>query len=547
MVQNPMVAVRATLILLTAVMFTEPAFGQARTLQPKVLEPKPLPQIVAPVAPPILPAGIPAGAVVVPNNTPSSAAGLPLSPLEQIQYLESKLNFSNPIGPHTRPQNVDIVRNVNRQVRLMNCYSPNIVLFVLNDVGIGDLGAYGQEKIRTPNIDNLAANGIRFDQFYSGSALGTPSRASLMLGLHTGHMSIRGEGPNDILKPGDVTLPEVLWQGGYTTAGIGEWDVGNANSSSSPNNQGFDYWYGFMNTQEAADPYPDFVWINTERVPIPENNGGQEKQYANDILTDAAVAYLIEYRKRPVRPFFLYLPLTLPGNTTKVPNDAPYSHEEWTQEQKNQAAILTRADDTVGRIVDALRRLGLAGNTAIFLTSDNGPSPGNARDIAFFNSTRGLRGAAGDLHEGNIRVPMIVSFPRHTSLRGTDNVPRAHWDVFPTIADLTNTLMRPTRLDGISMFTIPTSEKPVHEYLYWQIDGDRPTKALRWEDWKAITTAEQDMELYQLARDSVEKENLVVQQPEIAAKLQGLMQNAQMPLMPKPAVPPQVRTSMLPR
>lgn len=557
-------SVSGLLVIVLAVLanglFTAHLQGQARTIQPKVVEPRPLP-----------PGGLPAinrgsiAGVSAPAAGPVVLIDARTSLLSEIEKLEAELDPNDPIFP---PPPGPKIREVNRQMRLLNCWSPNIVLIVLNDVGYGDLGAYGQKKIRTPHIDTLAAHGIRFDQYYAGSALGIPSRATLMTGFHTGHLPIRGEGPADILQSSDITVAEVLWKAGYTTAGIGEWDLGDLTTPGSPRKQGFDYWYGFLTPEEAADPYPDFVWINEDHVRVAQNNAGQEGRYGNDLLADAAVAYLLQYRKRPPgRPFFLYMPLTLPGTTTKVPNDAPYTNEDWTQAQKDQAAILTRADDTVGRVMDALRRLQLSENTIVFVTSDNGHSLRDGEDPAFFNSSGGLRGAAGDLHEGGIRVPMIVSVPRRVStgviaagfiptpivppvaaprvvVPGlasdvflspglVDTVPRAHWDVLPTLENMTSAWWKPRPIDGISLFATPTGPtQQVHDYLYWQMRGDPVREALRVDDWKALATGNQIVELHDLKTDVAEADNVLAQQQEVAARIATLMQEAQLPLKP---------------
>lgn len=438
-----------------------------------------------------------------------------------------------------REQNARAIKNANRQVRPNHNHAPNVVLVVLDDAGYGDFGSYGQKKIQTPNLDRLAAQGVRFSQFYAGSPIGTAARASLMTGLHTGHLAIRGQGPEDVLKPENCTVAEVLWQGGYTTAGMGLWDLGGPATTGGPNKQGFDFWYGFMDRQEAADPYPDFLWINERKVPIAENANGKEGKYANDIFTEAALTYLDEYTRQPRRPFFLYLPLTLPGTTTKVPSDTPYSDEKWTQEQKNFAATVTRADDTVGRIIDRLKKLNLAGNTAILVTSDGGHSPRQGEDPKFFDSSGGLRGATGDLYEGGIRVPMLMAWPGMMERGIVDSIPRAHWDVMPTLVNLTASIYQPLPIDGVSMLVSLQgvgAKRPVHDYLYWLVKGGKGIEAMRRDNWKAVRPAAmQPLELYNLAEDAGETKNAAAQNPEVVTKIESLIKEAQVPLIRGPA------------
>ena len=364
---------------------------------------------------------------------------------------------------------------------------PNIVWIMADDLGYGDLGCYGQSVIRTPNIDRLAAAGVRFTDCYAGSTVCAPSRCTLMTGLHTGHARIRANGVVP-LAPDDVTVAEVLKSAGYVTGMFGKWGLGEPGTTGIPNRQGFDEWFGYLNQHHAHNYYPDYLWKNEGKVELPNvvanNVATQRVTYSADLFTREALDFLDRHQHDR---FYLYLPFTLPhanneaGNRgMEVPSDAPYTNESWPQAQKNHAAMITYLDAEVGRVLEKLTELKLAGNTIVFFTSDNGPHREGGADPEFFQSSGPLRGFKRALYEGGIRVPMIVRYPGHITPGTTSKQVWAFWDALPTLAELAGATA-PTRLDGISMLPAILGEKAAgraqqnHEYLYWEFSERGPS------------------------------------------------------------------------
>src|SRR5947207_818407 len=267
---------------------------------------------------------------------------------------------------------------------------PNIILIVADDLGYGDLGCYGQTRIQTPNLDKLAAEGIRFTDFYAGSTVCAPSRCALMTGLHTGHAFIRGNG-SQALRPQDLTVAQILRDAGYHTGLIGKWGLGNENTTGTPLEKGFDEFAGYLDHVHAHDYYTDHLWRSDSGTGtndwefFPENQGAK-RLYMHDLFTKAALNFVSINKPdqfNQYRSFFLYLAYTIPhanneeakrsGNGMQVPDDAPYSSEAWPQPEKNKAAMITRLDRDIGSLVAKLQELKIDENTVILFTSDNGP------------------------------------------------------------------------------------------------------------------------------------------------------------------------------
>jgi len=411
---------------------------------------------------------------------------------------------------------------------------PNIIFILADDLGYGDLGCYGQTKIKTPNIDRLASEGMRFTQCYAGSTVCAPSRSALMTGQHTGHTRIRG---NDAypLQPDDITVAEVLQKAGYKTGAIGKWGLGLANTTGNPTKHGFEEWFGYFSQTHAHDYYPTELFRNDRAVPFEENAGGRRGQYSHDAFTRAATNFV---RVTKYLSFFLYLPYTIPhannelgkktGNGMEVPSDAPYSKEQWPQPEKNKAAMITRLDRDIGVLLQQLKKLNIDSNTVIFFTSDNGPHKEGGVKPEFFNSSGGLRGIKRDLYEGGIRVPMIVRWPGKIPAGKVSDQVWAFWDFLPTATAIARE-KPPENIDGISMLPTLLGQKQTnqHEFLYWEFHEKGTKQAVRMGDWKAVRLAPKEpIELYNLKNDLGETNNVATQNPEIISKIESYLLTA---------------------
>jgi arylsulfatase A-like enzyme len=425
---------------------------------------------------------------------------------------------------------------------------PNIVLIVADDLGYGDLGCYGQKKILTPNIDKLAQEGTRFTQCYAGSTVCAPSRCSLMTGMHNGHNRIRDNLPHNVwLRPDDLTVAGVLKQAGYKTGGMGKWALGNPGSWGIPNYQGFDYWYGHLNQDQAHFYYPDYLWENDkvellQKVVMKDdvgklqgNRGGKNIWYTHDLFTEKAVSFIEQNREDP---FFLYLAYTIPHfsdypkDTPEhyiVPSDEPYSDKDWPQIARNYAAMITRMDHDVGRIMELIKKLGIDENTIVFFTSDNGPYKGSPIPIEFFDSNGVLRGGKRDVYEGGIRIPMIVRWPGRVPAAKVSDQIWAFWDLLPTAAGLAG-LPAPKDIDGISMLPVLLGKpQKSHEYLYWDYGHVRKTykQAVRMGHWKGVRNGiRAPIELYNLNQDLAESTDVASKHPQVVAQIEQIMRTA---------------------
>jgi len=404
---------------------------------------------------------------------------------------------------------------------------PNIIFILADDLGYGDVGCYGQKSIKTPSIDRMAAEGVRFTQCYSGSTVCAPSRCALMVGQHTGHCIIRG---NDRvpLRPEDVTVAEVLKKAGYATAIIGKWGLGEPGTTGIPNRKGFDYWFGYLNQKHVHDYYTDHLWRNEEDVKIPFGT------YSHDLFTKEALEWV---RKHADSPFFLYLAYTIPHANNEmgkegmqVPSDEPYSKESWPQAQKNHAAMITRMDRDIGKLMSLLKDLGIDQDTVLFFTSDNGPHKEGGGDPEFFHSHGPLRGIKRDLYDGGIRVPMIARWPGKIEPGRTSDQVWAFWDFLPTAAEVAGA-KPPSGIDGISMLPALTGRKQTsHEYLYWEFHERGFGQAVRFGKWKAVRVDKgKPVELYDIESDIGETRDLSAKRPDIVQKAAKLMESARTP------------------
>jgi arylsulfatase A len=407
---------------------------------------------------------------------------------------------------------------------------PNIILILADDLGYGHLGAYGQQKIHTPTLDRLAAQGLVFTQFYAGDSVCAPSRASLLTGQHTGHTPIRGN-VDPVLPADATTIADVLKGQGYATAMFGKWGISRPNVAATlPSHHGFDEFVGFLDHVSAQHHFPRTLWQNDGPIRLPPGT------YSDDMFTSRALKFIGRAR----RPFFLYLPYTLPHAAVEVPADSrdgysfperPYDDYRFGRQDRPRAAfaaMVSRLDDYVGAIVARLEELGIAKQTLVLFTSDNGPAMDYLVDAAFFNASGGLRGYKDSLYEGAIRVPLIVWWPG-TVKPGTASQVAAQWDFLATFAELAGAKIPPT--DGISLAPLLTGRpQPEHPYLYWELQDITTAQAVRFDRWKALRDAPDDpLQLYDLAADRGETTDLADAHPDLVAKALGYMSASHRP------------------
>jgi arylsulfatase A-like enzyme len=412
---------------------------------------------------------------------------------------------------------------------------PNIVFIMADDLGYGDLGCYGQRVIQTPRIDELARQGRRFTQCYAGSTVCAPSRCVLMTGIDTGHCRVRGNSLVPLVDA-DVTVAEVLREAGYETAMFGKWGLGEPDSSGLPTRQGFDHWFGYLNQHHAHNYYPEYLWDGESRYEISANRDSAREVYTHDLFVDRALEFL---RGEHERPFFLYLPFTLPhannerggqtGDGMEVPNYGGYADRDWPAPVRGHAAMISYLDASVGQILDALDHLGLAAGTIVLFTSDNGPHREGGADPTFFNSSGPLRGIKRALYEGGIRVPMIVRWPGHVEAGSESNYAWSFADVLPTAAEIAGT-KPPEDITGVSIvsaLTSPPNTGPSREYLYWEFHERGFHQAILDGDWKAVRHGiNGEIELYDLASDLGEEHNVAAQHPDVVARIAELLRDA---------------------
>ena len=435
--------------------------------------------------------------------------------------------------------------------------SPNVIFILADDLGYGEVGCYGQRLIQTPNLDRMAADGMRFTQFYAGSPVCAPSRGVLMTGKHVGHATVRGnvsvkaveEGNarGQTLRADEITIAASLKKAGYATGLIGKWGLGELGSGGEPTRQGFDTFFGYLNQWHAHNYYPSFLLRNETRVPLKNESSGdgpfgggvavKKVEYSPDLFADEAVKWVTEKKDGP---FFLYLALTVPhanneaGRTLKngqeVPDYGSYAEKDWTEPNKGQAAMITRMDADIGRILALLKSLDLESKTLVIFTSDNGPHKEGGNDPAFFNASGGLRGIKREMYEGGIRVPFIARWPGTIAPGQVSKHVAYFGDVFATLDDLAG-VQPPANLDSISF--APTllgqaDQQAKHEFLYWEFhEGGTKQAALLGANWKAVRNSPgAALELYDLASDLAEANDVAADRPEIVNVIENYLRTA---------------------
>lgn len=439
--------------------------------------------------------------------------------------------------------------------------APNIIYILVDDMGYGDLSCYGQSILSTPHIDALAASGMRFTQHYAGATVCAPSRAALLTGKHPGHISVRGNKPDgQLLRPEETTLAEVLKEQGYETAIIGKWGVGHPPPPDDPLRNGFDHAYGYINMWHAHNFYPEFLYRNGQKHPLPGNITDDQYDYAADMPEGTGVAskkstyVLYEFEKDALNfidshkedPFFLYLALNMPhanneagyftGDGMEVPGYGKFADTDWPQPEKGFAQMMHLIDESVGKIKQHIIGLGLEENTLIVFASDNGPHQEGGHQAEFFDSNGPYRGTKRDLYEGGIRVPMIASWPGRIPSGSTSAHISAFWDVLPTFCELSGADI-PAGIDGISF--APTlfskGEQKAHDFLYWEFYELGGRQAVRQGDWKYVKLNVRDQskeivtELYNLKEDPGEENNIGANHPEVIKSMERIMKEAHVP------------------
>jgi arylsulfatase A-like enzyme len=413
---------------------------------------------------------------------------------------------------------------------------PNILLILADDLGYGDTGCYGQKQIRTPNIDRLAADGVRFTQAYAGSTVCAPSRCSMMTGYHTGHARTRGNKFPDLpLRLEDLTFTEILKRSGYRTGLVGKWSLGGLGSTGYPTRKGFDDWLGFFNQSHAHNYYPEYLLDNDTVSVLRGNLGTQKKDYAHDLFTQRALQFL---RVKESKPFFLKLAYTIPhannemgrdtGNGMEVPSTDDYADKTWPAPDKNFAAMVTRMDRDIGQLMRTLAETGQDQNTLVIFTSDNGPHREGGHDPDFFDSNGPLRGIKRDLYDGGIRVPFLARWPAAIRPGRVSDHVFAFWDMLPTVCELTGSPV-PNGIDGISFAPslLGRSGQQVHEYLYWEFHEGGFKQAVRIGDWKAVRPGPAaPTEIYNIKDDIGETRNLAGSQADLVRRAEGLFSTA---------------------
>jgi arylsulfatase A-like enzyme len=438
---------------------------------------------------------------------------------------------------------------------------PNIIYILADDLGYGDISLFGQERFKTPNIDRIAKEGIRFTQHYSGSTVCAPSRSCLMTGLHTGHTPIRGnfeirpEGQKP-MPAETVTVAELLEKEGYVTGAFGKWGLGFPGSEGDPTKQGFDAFFGYNCQRIAHNYYPYHVWENENKLILTGNEGRQEGVYAPEMIQERTLEFIEANRDKP---FFCYVPHVIPHAEMFAPesymerfrgkympeknfdgtDDGPnYRDGGYGSQPESHAAfvaMVTMLDDHVGQILDKVDELGIADNTIILFTSDNGPHMEGGADPEYFNSNGPLRGYKRDLYEGGIRVPLLARWPGKIKAGSKTDHVSAFWDFLPTVCDLAG-IKTPKGIDGVSYAPtlLRSGKQQEHSFLYWAFHEKGGRVAVRKDDWKLVKynvdkDADANWELYDLSKDVGESRDVASRYPEVVRELSSLAVGAEVP------------------
>ena len=433
---------------------------------------------------------------------------------------------------------------------------PNIIYIMVDDLGYGDLGCFGQEVIQTPHLDRLAAEGIKLTDHYAGHTVCRPSRLVLWTGQHVGHTQLIGNRPRSLTSR-EPTVVKLLQQSGYATGGVGKWALGHVEQPSEidndghPNRNGFDYWFGYMNQSNAHNFYPAFLWENDRQVSLPGNVidpnpagrgrvSSKRVSYSHDFMTAAALRFI---RKHHQQPFLLHIHWTIPhanneggrvtGDGMEIPDHGIYADKDWPNPEKGFAAMITHMDADVGRLQDLLRELNIEDRTLVIFTSDNGPHKEGGHSHEFFDSNGPLQGHKRSMHEGGTRVPFIARWPGKIKAGTTSAHPSGFYDFLPTACEIAG-VTPPSGIDGISY--LPTlfgqsDQQAAHEYLYCASSEGATSVGVRYGNWKLVKyrpkkkspKAPADWRLYNLKNDLAEQTNLAAQHPDKVDQIKQLL------------------------
>ncbi len=403
---------------------------------------------------------------------------------------------------------------------------PNVIFILADDMGIGDAGCYGQKLIKTPNIDRIAAEGVRFTQAYAGTSVCAPTRCALLTGMHIGHAAIRAnrelqpEG-QEPLPAGTFTAAQLFKNAGYTTAAFGKWGLGYVDSTGAPDKMGVDLFFGYNCQRQAHNYYPDHLWRNHERVEL------DGKTYSHDLIAKESLTWLRQHAKEP---FFLYLPFTTPHPDYQVPDLGPYADKSWPEEMKKYAAMITRMDTSIGEVLALLKELNLDDKTLVFFSSDQGAD--NPTALKLFHSNGPFRGIKRDMYEGPLRVPMVARWPGQIKPGTINDTQWAFYDFLPTMAEVIGQPL-PTglKIDGTSVVpALLHGQTMKRDFLYWELHEHKFNQGVRVADWKGVRNSPgQPLELYDLSKDQAEAHNIATEHPDVVQQLDGIMQREHVP------------------
>jgi arylsulfatase A-like enzyme len=392
--------------------------------------------------------------------------------------------------------------------------------------------------IQTPNLDRMAAEGTRYTQAYCGTTVCAPSRTSLMTGLHMGHSPVRA---NREIKPegqlplpaGTVTVAQLLKSEGYSTACIGKWGMGMFDTTGSPLKKGFDHFFGYNCQRHAHSYFPTYLYNDDQRFDLLGNDGntkasGKGAIYAQDLIADETLKWV---RSQKDKPFFLFYAITLPHAATQIPDQGIYKDKPWSEEEKNYAAMVTRLDSDIGRLVSLLDELDLGAKTLVMVAGDNGSSfpPASALGKRFNQASNGMRGFKRELYEGGLRQASFARWPGVVPAGRVSDEPWAFWDFLPTAAELSGATIPTTfKPDGHSLVSyLKGGAAPKREYFYWELHEGASLQALRWGDWKAVRNGpSKPIEIYNLKTDAAESRNIAAENPDLVAKAEAMMKAA---------------------